>query len=137
VWKNDAACKAEDLEKFFATTNACDTYRDAKKICATCPVQAECLDYAVYHGIDYGLWGGMSPKQRRVWKRFMYPKNERKDYVERGLDYWIFDGRPNVGDVVVEDSLSEGSDSVCCLVCSDYYCLCGLEVPADYLEGTD
>jgi WhiB family redox-sensing transcriptional regulator len=37
----------------------------AKRICATCPVTAECLDYALRHGEKYGVWGGLTPRARR------------------------------------------------------------------------
>jgi WhiB family redox-sensing transcriptional regulator len=36
---------------------------DAKRICSTCAVQPQCLDYGL--GEDYGIWGGLSPKQRQ------------------------------------------------------------------------
>ncbi|MCC5953910.1 MAG: WhiB family transcriptional regulator [Acidimicrobiia bacterium] len=37
----------------------------AKRICATCPVQAPCLEYALANRIDHGVWGGTSERQRR------------------------------------------------------------------------
>ena len=37
----------------------------AKKICATCPVKDECLEYALAHRVDHGVWGGASERQRR------------------------------------------------------------------------
>ncbi len=37
----------------------------AKKICATCPVQERCLEYALAQRIDHGVWGGASERQRR------------------------------------------------------------------------
>ncbi|MEM8923265.1 MAG: WhiB family transcriptional regulator [Actinomycetota bacterium] len=37
----------------------------AKKICSTCPAQAECLEYALDNRIDHGVWGGASERQRR------------------------------------------------------------------------
>lgn len=37
----------------------------AKKICATCPVQSQCLEYALDARIDHGVWGGTSERQRR------------------------------------------------------------------------
>lgn len=41
----------------------------AKKLCFTCPVQAECLEYAVTRNIDEGVWGGMTPEERRAYRR--------------------------------------------------------------------
>lgn len=37
----------------------------AKRLCATCPVQVECLEYALAHRIDNGVWGGESERSRR------------------------------------------------------------------------
>ena len=37
----------------------------ARRICASCPVQAPCLEYALTHHIDHGVWGGASERERR------------------------------------------------------------------------
>jgi WhiB family redox-sensing transcriptional regulator len=37
----------------------------ARKICATCPSQESCLDYALTNRIDHGVWGGTSERERR------------------------------------------------------------------------
>ncbi|MGH2602017.1 MAG: WhiB family transcriptional regulator [Dehalococcoidia bacterium] len=37
----------------------------ARRICATCPVQEPCLEHALIHRIDHGVWGGTSERQRR------------------------------------------------------------------------
>lgn len=37
----------------------------ARRICATCPVKAECLEYALRNRIDHGVWGGTSERERR------------------------------------------------------------------------
>jgi WhiB family redox-sensing transcriptional regulator len=37
----------------------------ARKICATCPVQGPCLEYALVQRIDHGVWGGCSERERR------------------------------------------------------------------------
>lgn len=38
---------------------------EAKAICAGCPVRKECLDYALENEMEYGIWGGTSPTERR------------------------------------------------------------------------
>jgi WhiB family redox-sensing transcriptional regulator len=45
------------------TPEASSLMRKAKRICFTCKVRAECLDAGM--GEDYGIWGGLSPKQRQ------------------------------------------------------------------------
>lgn len=37
----------------------------ARKICQDCPVRAECLEHALVHRIDHGVWGGCSERERR------------------------------------------------------------------------
>lgn len=37
----------------------------ARRICATCPVQERCLEYALVERIDHGVWGGASERERR------------------------------------------------------------------------
>jgi hypothetical protein len=43
--------------------------REAKRICADCPVRIECLNYALRRDERYGVWGGMSERERRRLKR--------------------------------------------------------------------
>lgn len=71
VWQDLAKCKGE-TNLFFGDDGQDRLRRSrevilAKKICATCPVQTPCLQYAIDHHIDYGVWGGlaMSPNARR------------------------------------------------------------------------
>ncbi|MCZ7527449.1 MAG: WhiB family transcriptional regulator [Acidimicrobiia bacterium] len=37
----------------------------ARRVCAECPVRAECLEYALTYRIDHGVWGGASERERR------------------------------------------------------------------------
>ena len=41
----------------------------AKAICAGCPIQAECLDFALEHDQRVGVWGGLAAKERRRLRR--------------------------------------------------------------------
>ena len=43
--------------------------RDAKRICQGCEVRAECLEYALANDERFGLWGGLSERERRKLKR--------------------------------------------------------------------
>jgi WhiB family redox-sensing transcriptional regulator len=63
-WVVFGACRnATDTETFFPVTPE-ETER-ALAICATCPVQRECLDYALEARERFGIWGGKTEKQRR------------------------------------------------------------------------
>lgn len=71
VWQDLAKCKG--LTELFVGNDGDDRLRRsrnvklAKKICATCPVQTPCFNYADEHNIQYGVWGGytMSGNARR------------------------------------------------------------------------
>jgi WhiB family redox-sensing transcriptional regulator len=43
--------------------------REAKRVCRSCPVRAECLEYALGHDERFGIWGGFSERERRRLKR--------------------------------------------------------------------
>jgi len=44
-------------------------YKIAKTLCADCPIRLECLEYALAADEEYGVWGGLSPVERRQLKR--------------------------------------------------------------------
>jgi hypothetical protein len=44
-------------------------YQIAKELCSLCPIRVQCLDYALAADEDYGVWGGLSPVERRQLKR--------------------------------------------------------------------
>jgi hypothetical protein len=65
-WLSQAACAGMDQRAFFA--NGChsrEQVRAAQKVCDSCPVRAQCADYAVQIGEKWGVWGGMSQKELR------------------------------------------------------------------------
>jgi len=62
-WMLSGLCAQTDPEEFFPDKGG--TSRIAKSVCARCPVAAECLDYALKHGERYGIWGGLSERERR------------------------------------------------------------------------
>ena len=63
-WMDFALCAETDPEAFFVEKSG-DT-RPAKAVCLACPVRLNCLDYAVENRIAWGIWGGLSPRQRRT-----------------------------------------------------------------------
>ena len=43
--------------------------REAKRVCLSCDVRSECLEYALAHDERFGIWGGLSERERRRLKR--------------------------------------------------------------------
>ena len=66
-WQADALCAQTDPEAFFPEKGG--STRDAKRVCEACPVQAECLDYAMRKDEKFGIWGGLSERERRRLRR--------------------------------------------------------------------
>jgi WhiB family redox-sensing transcriptional regulator len=66
-WQERARCREYDPEVFFPEKGG--SSREAKRICAECPVRIECLNYALRRDERYGVWGGMSERERRRLKR--------------------------------------------------------------------
>jgi WhiB family redox-sensing transcriptional regulator len=64
AWKLDAACRGSDVSLFFPLKG--EDSRPAQRVCAGCPVRAECESYAGSLWITAGVWGGLSERQRRV-----------------------------------------------------------------------
>ncbi|NDL60039.1 WhiB family transcriptional regulator [Phytoactinopolyspora mesophila] len=66
-----ARCRKTDPEVFFPIGSvgpALDQIDAAKRICAQCRVDAECLAYALETGQDHGVWGGTTPEERRAMR---------------------------------------------------------------------
>lgn len=61
-WIADAACARADPDEWFPSVGG--STRRAKRICAGCPVQPACLDYALTNHIREGVWGGVSDRDR-------------------------------------------------------------------------
>jgi WhiB family redox-sensing transcriptional regulator len=66
-WQADAVCAQTDPEAFFPEKGG--STRDAKKICAGCDVKAQCLEYALANDERFGIWGGLSERERRKLKK--------------------------------------------------------------------
>jgi WhiB family redox-sensing transcriptional regulator len=67
AWMLEARCLDADPEAFFPEKGG--STREAKRICAACPVRDECLDYALANDERFGIWGGLSERERRRAKR--------------------------------------------------------------------
>lgn len=66
-WQERALCAQTDPEAFFPEKGG--STREAKRICSGCEVKAECLEYALGNDERFGIWGGLSERERRRLKR--------------------------------------------------------------------
>lgn len=62
-WRDDASCLDQDTEAWFPKDS--DRATTARKICRSCPVRNECLEFALANRIPEGVWGGLLPAQRK------------------------------------------------------------------------
>lgn len=67
AWQSDSLCAQTDPEAFFPEKGG--STRDAKKICAACEVRAQCLEYALENDERFGIWGGLSERERRKLRK--------------------------------------------------------------------
>src|SRR6185436_9985679 len=66
-WMASGLCAQTDPEAWYPDKG--ESNRDAKRTCLACPVPGECLSYALKHDERFGVWGGMSERERRKLKR--------------------------------------------------------------------
>ncbi|KAA9162384.1 WhiB family transcriptional regulator [Amycolatopsis acidicola] len=66
-WQDRALCAQTDPEAFFPEKGG--STREAKRICQGCEVKGECLEYALAHDERFGIWGGLSERERRKLKK--------------------------------------------------------------------
>jgi RNA polymerase sigma factor (sigma-70 family) len=87
-WSAQAACRTTDPDELFTQGAAQDR---AKVVCTGCPVRTECLADALDNRVEFGVWGGMTDRERRAllrrrpavtsWRRLL--ETARTEY-ERG-----------------------------------------------------
>jgi len=74
-WKEEARCKGEPLSTFFIVgpldnvAQAHANWPRINELCGKCPVQQNCLDYALDNHIRQGIWGGKTYQQRRKYRK--------------------------------------------------------------------
>lgn len=67
-WMDHAACNGYDPELWFPSWPKPNEYGQARRICARCPVRKECLELALKTDNRYGMFGGLTPGQRKKLK---------------------------------------------------------------------
>ena len=68
-WRMHAACAGWPIDLFYGDESDVVMTSQAQRLCERCPVRADCLNDAMTHNDPYGIWGGMTPEQRR-WSRY-------------------------------------------------------------------
>ena len=66
-WKSRANCMGVDPDLFFPERGM--STREAKEVCRGCVVREDCLEYALANGEKFGIWGGLSERERRRIRR--------------------------------------------------------------------
>ncbi|NQX27022.1 WhiB family transcriptional regulator [Microbacteriaceae bacterium VKM Ac-2854] len=67
AWQADSLCAQTDPEAFFPEKGG--STREAKKICTSCEVRSQCLEYALQNDERFGIWGGLSERERRKLRK--------------------------------------------------------------------
>jgi WhiB family redox-sensing transcriptional regulator len=65
-WRAAARCRAADAEDLFVTGAQ---QREVRGFCRACPVRTECLAHALDERVEFGVWGGMTERERRALLR--------------------------------------------------------------------
>ncbi|MBF8187654.1 WhiB family transcriptional regulator [Nonomuraea sp. K274] len=73
-WLRRGACRSSDPDLFFPLAPSPSQEASAKAVCAGCQVIEECRSYALRAGESEGIWGGLTPQERR---RTRFPKGLR------------------------------------------------------------
>lgn len=68
-WMDYAACKGQDPSVFFFEDTSPN--HEARRLCITCPVRLDCLEYATEHEKDWGVWAGVTARVRLTLRRLM------------------------------------------------------------------
>src|SRR5438309_9772962 len=87
-WSTQAACRTTDPDELFVQGAA---QNRAKTVCAACPVRTECLADALDNRVEFGVWGGMTERERRAllrrrpdvrsWRKVL--EGKREAYLSR------------------------------------------------------
>jgi WhiB family redox-sensing transcriptional regulator len=87
-WRDFAACLEHPQELFFPVGEGADAQaqnREAKAVCRGCPVIEDCLNWALDHGQEDGVWGGLAERERRKFGRRTGRVKPRKTRVGEGV----------------------------------------------------
>lgn len=67
-WMTEGACNGlatRSDDPWFAEVGCSEQTASARRICLQCPVRERCMDFALTHRVEHGVWGATTPRQRR------------------------------------------------------------------------
>lgn len=115
AWQGDAACAGLGTDLFFTDASG-QSSAEAIAVCNTCPVRAECLDWALDNGDIEGVWGGLTPSQRRrrLRRRNSTPKvaarrAEARRLRSQGLTHAEIAEQLGVGQTTIQCDLEDSA----------------------------
>jgi WhiB family redox-sensing transcriptional regulator len=112
-WRAAARCRTSDAEELFVVGAR---QRQARQLCRSCAVRTECLAYALDHRIEFGVWGGMTERERRALLRNRPDVRSWTDLLADARDahYAAAAPRPDAADLAetAEHSTCERAPSV-------------------------
>lgn len=82
-WTTRAACRNTDPDALFVQGAA---QNRAKTVCRGCPVRTECLADALDNRIEFGVWGGMTERERRALLRRRPDVSSWRELLETARD---------------------------------------------------
>ncbi len=74
-WQQYSNCLGVDPDLFFPERGA--STKEAKEVCRGCVVREDCLEFALQNGEKFGIWGGMSERERRRIRRQRAQERQR------------------------------------------------------------
>ena len=102
-WSAQAACRTTDPDELFVQGAA---QNRAKAVCTGCPVRTECLADALDNRVEFGVWGGMTERERRAllrrrptvssWRRLL--ETARSEYERATRPHGAANGTTGRGD---------------------------------------
>ena len=90
-WQEYANCLGVDPDLFFPERGA--STREAKEVCRGCVVRDDCLEFALINGEKFGIWGGMSERERRRIRRQRAVDRQRASARRSGVPPAVVAGR--------------------------------------------
>lgn len=71
AWADRAACTTQDTETFFPESIKAAAATPAKRVCWDCPVRKTCVSWALGTRQKYGIWGGLTERERERIHRYL------------------------------------------------------------------